>query len=277
MKHNIEWKSKGRKKSSSSIVEFGAVKCSFLLRDCPPLHATWVLTLLSHDVVDLFCGMWIQSVFVIVPKLLLLFILILSFLKWYSVSRHEQLSQNKSQLFSVCEIALFTIQISSEKIKKCLIGLRRSPPSHGRRREKARKLKKKLISSWEDEPNWTKCSSVPQWDFFFVLFKFPFVMLTVEIEIYSVKNLFLIFFTLTFLFYFYLLKIPSVFCMCIVGGEEEIEQREQRKDQDNTLKFSHRMWRDVRYKRFKKMKMKIPLTSHDESESEVRCNLGGWR
>lgn len=32
--------------------------------------------------------------------------------------------------------------------------------------ERKRENWKKLISSWEDEPNWTKCSSVPQWEFF---------------------------------------------------------------------------------------------------------------
>lgn len=142
-------------------MEFCAVKCSFLLRDCPPLHAmsphSPAMMLLIFSVACEFsrCLLSFQSCCFLSPHSL--------FLKWYSMSRHEQLSQNKSQLFSVCEIALFTIQISSEKIKfkKCLIGLRRSPPSHGRRREKARKLEKTDLFL-RRRTNWTKCSSVPQ-------------------------------------------------------------------------------------------------------------------
>lgn len=211
-------------------MEFGAVKCSFLLRDCPPLHATWVLTLLSHDVVDLFCGMWIQSVFVIVPKLLLLFILILSFCEM--VQREPTWAtqpEQKSTFLSMRNRLVHNTNLFRKKIKKCLIGLRRSPPSHGRRREKARKLEKNWSLPEKTNRIGRNAAACHNEIFSLVLFKFPFVMLTVEIEIYSVKNLFLIFFTLTFLFYFYLLKIPSVFCMCIVriGGVRGRDRRER--------------------------------------------------
>lgn len=277
MKHNIEWKSKGRKREQ----QHSGIWCCEMF-----FSSTWLSSLTRymspHSPQPWCCWsfLWhVNSVGVCYrskvaasfhPHSLFLW----NGTAWADMSNSARTKVNFSQYAkSPCS----QYKSLQKKLKSVSYWAEEEPAKPWETERESEKIGKKLISSWEDEPNWTKCSSVPQWDFFFVLFKFPFVMLTVEIEIYSVKNLFLIFFTLTFLFYFYLLKIPSVFCMCIVGGEEEIEQREQRKDQDNTLKFSYRMWRDVRYKRFKKMKMKIPLTSHDESESEVRCNLGGWR